>query len=219
MSKRLLTVVAVAALAAVGCKDDDPKKYAAKEDKALGKKEGIAKSVRHAAPVKDRKKISCTDLFDNAKLNELMGEELVIKERNEPNFTAACKWHKAGETPSQKEQEKIKKEKGMLGVLPGDELCRVRVNCWLPAQSDKVTRKLCKTRKESGNMRLGVFACVQVEQRGAYDGHIYRFVDADTKCALKVKGGPGVLDDEKQVEKCASVAMKLVTKDSIGKTK
>jgi hypothetical protein len=218
MSKRLLTIAAIIALAGA-CKDDDPKKYASKEDKKLSKKEGTAKSVRHAAPVKGRKKIACTDIFDAETLKEEMGEELVIKERNEPNFTAACKWHRAGETPSEAEQKKIIKTKGMLGVLPGDELCRIRINCWLPAQSDDVTKKLCKRRGETGHMRLGVYSCVQVEQSGAYDSHIYRFVDPDTKCALKVKGGPGVLDNEKQVEKCAQVAMKLLTKETLTKAK
>ncbi len=219
MSARLIcisTVLVFLASASACGKDEDPAKYSAKQSTEVDKKHGVAKTIRHAPPVTNRRKIACAHLLDNEALNTELGEKVTVHDINSKYETAKCAIRREGETPDEKTQEKIKKEKGFLGVLPGDVLCQYEINCWLPAQDEGKTKALCKQRKEDSNRELGLLACVQIEQKGAADGYIYRFVDPDTKCAMKVKGGPSVLTKE-QVQKCAMAAIKLVTADGIKK--
>ena len=57
---------------------------------------------------------------------------------------------------------------------------------------------------------MGSYACVQIVAQGADDVQVFRFFDDDTKCILRVGGGPSNVDNE-QIKTCAKVA-----RDTIG---
>jgi hypothetical protein len=113
--------------------------------------------------------------------------------------------------------EEQAKKTAKLGVQPGDELCSITVYCSIPADETKF-REQCKNDMEKGNMKsneaIGAFACIKVTPKGPDDAFTYKFIDADTRCVLSVRGGPSV-NDEAEVQKCARAALVLIDPASL----
>lgn len=249
---RLFSIaVLFVAVSAAGCNKEDPRKAneaeAKKADKKLGEENKDVKAQTTA--VKRGKVIACTDWITDPKafgagLKEagMGGRPDYIKKKKDDEtdwdtvlledsrrkhrksgLTSACNIRRPGKPPTMKEQEKMSKSSGLLGVLPGDTWCNIRAFCGVAEQ--KNYEKVCrdKARKATDtryfvNKEMGVTACVRATIMGKYDAFSYRFMDDDTKCFLEVRGGPSI-HDEAKVRACAKLAMKQFTKATLEKAK
>jgi hypothetical protein len=188
---------------------EEARKQAEAEQKAKGSTQ-IAQSIR--PPVPGHQKVPCDQLVDPAKYQAALNEKdaLTVKElKNEPEASASCALVRGGKRPTDTEQKAMIKEKGRLGVLPGDEICEVAAFCWTIEDQERFQRK-CKERKQKDDDSMGTYACVQVVATGEDDVNLYRFFDADTKCILQVRGGPSNVDNS-SILTCAKTA-----RDTIG---
>ena len=61
---------------------------------------------------------------------------------------------------------------------------------------------------------LGVRACVQTVQVGSDDVFSYKFLDSDTKCMFKVRGGPSMINND-LIATCAKTARDTIGKEQI----
>lgn len=171
-----------------------------------------AKVIR--PPVRGETKIACSQLIaDPAAYQTALGEKepLTVKDvtSSDGEATSSCSLLRGGKRPSEAEQKAILKREPRLGVLPGDELCNVTAMC-STVEDAEAFQKRCVARKDRSDDSMGQFACVQVVAQGVDDAYVFRFLDPDTKCVFKVRGGPSLADNE-LVKKCAVAA-----RDAIG---
>lgn len=191
---------------------EEAKKQAEAELKAKVDRGESAKKI--SPPVPGQTLIPCAQLIDVPKFQEATGElePLTVKDYGkgkEAEATATCGLIRGGKRPSEAEQQAKLKKEGRLGVLPGDELCKVSAYCWTIEDPERFRAK-CKTRKDADDESMGTYACKQLVMVGAFDVFVYRFFDEDTKCILEVSGGPSNTDGE-VTRKCA-----IAARDSIG---
>lgn len=190
---------------------EEAQKQAEAEQKAKERANEPAKVMR--PPVPGQGKIPCSQLIDlpayQTALNEK--EPLTVKDqtKGEPDAASSCALHRGGKRPGEAEQQALLKQAGRLGVLPGDELCHVTALCYTIETPERF-KKWCKDRKDRDDESMGSYACVQVVAQGADDVPLFRFYDEDTKCILRVGGGPSNVDGD-QIRACAKVA-----RDTIG---
>ncbi|MBP9089057.1 MAG: hypothetical protein KBG15_23250 [Kofleriaceae bacterium] len=210
-------VVAVAALSFTACKDR------AKEAQEAAMREAALEAKRKAAtievaekinpPVANHARVSCDKLIDAAKFTTALDEKLPLQvvdvSSGNAEATATCSLVRGGVPPTPAEQAALLKKNPRLGVLPGDEVCRVAAYCWT-LESEEHLRKRCGELKNQDDDTTGGYACVQISAVGADDIKSFRFVDADTKCRFDIKGGPSLIDND-LIAKCARIA-----RDSIG---
>lgn len=188
---------------------DEARKQAEAEQKAKEARGEAAKKI--SPPVRGQEKVACGRLIDPAAFQRMMEEPepLGVAEKSEAEAAASCSLLRGGKRPTEAEQQKLLKEVGRLGVLPGDELCNVSAFCWTIEDPERFKRK-CAERKDGDDESMGTYACRQLVQVGADDVYVYRFFDEDTKCILQVRGGPSNVDNE-SIRKCA-----IAARDSIG---
>ncbi|MBA2538997.1 MAG: hypothetical protein H0V17_05130 [Deltaproteobacteria bacterium] len=177
-------------------------------------------------PVTGDAKLDCTKVIDLAAFQAGMNEKepLTISDASntDKEATAICNLVRGGKKLSATEQAALSKKEGKLGVLPGDPLCQVMMRCSTIEAADKY-RKKCEDQANVDLKRatmpfagvrsdesMGNFACLQVVPTGAFDAHVFKFFDADTKCVFEVRGGPSNQDND-LVRNCAKTA-----RDSIG---
>jgi hypothetical protein len=167
---------------------------------------GPAQVIR--PPVPGQTKLKCSQVIDLAKFQEVLGEKepLTAKEKGDPDATSSCGLHRGGKRPGEVEQKAILKKEGRLGVLPGDELCHVSLFCSTIETLEKF-KKRCTDRNDES---MGTYACVQIVAQGADDVPVFKFFDEDTKCILRVGGGPSNVDGD-IIKNCAKAA-----RDTIG---
>lgn len=192
---------------------EEARKQAEAEQKAKGSAQ-VAQTIR--PPVPGHQKVPCDQLIDPAKYQAALNEKepLTVKElKNEPEASASCALVRGGKRPSEAEQKALIKEKGRLGVMPGDELCEVAAFCWTIEDQDRFKQK-CKERKQRDDDSMGSYACVQVVATGEDDVNLYRFFDTDTKCILQVRGGPSNVDNS-MILACAKTARDTIGPDQI----
>ncbi|MGN6105848.1 MAG: hypothetical protein ACTHU0_12145 [Kofleriaceae bacterium] len=187
---------------------EEVRKQAEAEQKAKEGRGEAAKVIR--PPVPGQAKIPCSQLIDPAPFQAALGEvePLTVKDvtAGDGDSTASCALIRGGKRPSEAEQRALLKKEARLGVLPGDETCNVSAYCYTIEDPERFKQK-CKDRN---NEEMGTFACVQVVAQGIDDVFVYRFLDEDTKCVLKVRGGPSQVNNE-LIRKCA-----ITARDTIG---
>lgn len=163
--------------------------------------------------------IACNDMLDATKMTELLGEKdpVTFKDVKEMGSTSVCSVRRGGEVMDAKAQAEIVKKTARLGVLAGDELCHVTIYCSIPA-NDENFQNDCKKNIEKGtrqaNEDIGAYACIKVTPKGPNDAFTYKFIDADTRCVMAVRGGPSV-NEEAEVQKCAKAVMETVGPEQI----
>jgi hypothetical protein len=223
--------VLLAALAAslIGCGNEkagieEAKLQAEAELKTKADKGEIPKTIK--PPVAGDAKLDCTKVIDLEKFQTAMSEKepLTVSDvsKTDKEAAAICNLVRGGKKLDAAAQAALTKKEGKLGVLPGDPLCQITMRCSTIESADKY-RKKCEEQAAADVKRasspfngvkadetMGSFACVQVVPTGAFDAHVFKFFDADTKCVFEVRGGPSMQDND-QVRNCAKTA-----RDTIG---
>jgi hypothetical protein len=200
-----------------GCGDPEAEGRAAAQQRAAieTKREmAIAAAKKVHPPVKGRQKLPCTQVINLEAFQTMLGETeaLTVNENTASDFeaTAVCGLIRGGIRPSQEEQAKIMKKQARLGTLPGDELCSVSVYCWTIEEGPKFLERCRAQGFREDSSLMGSPACIQVVAQGADDVWVFKFFDEDTKCLIKARGGPSMVDNE-VIAKCAMAA-----RDTIG---
>lgn len=187
------------------------RRQAAAEQKAKDTKAAPAK--RMATPVAGQTRLPCTQLIDAAAFQTALGEKepLTVKDvtRSEAEATSSCSLIRGGKRPNEAAQQALLKKDGKLGVMAGDELCNVTAICSTIEEPERF-KAACKARKEQDDDSLGSYACVRVVAVGADDVKVFQLLDEDTRCVLRVRGGPSNVDND-LIRSCAKAA-----RDSIG---
>lgn len=172
---------------------------------------------KQRAPVLGSRKIDCTQLIDMPAFREALGEKEPLSMRDvsksHAEANASCSLLRGGRTPTAKEQEAIIKRQGRLGVIPGDELCNISALCNTVEEEERF-KKRCAELKMTEDESMGSFACVKLVAHGSADVKSFRFLDAETKCVIEVRGGPSMTDND-FIAKCAKAARDLIGPDQI----
>jgi hypothetical protein len=209
-----MMALATAMVLATGCGKGDAGIEEAKRQAALqdqGKDKAAPPAKKMSTPVPGSAHVPCTTLIDQAAFNTALGEKepIVVKETTEADAAASCSIVRGGKRPTEAEQQALLKQSSRLGVLAGDELCNISAYCWTIEDADRFRAKCAETKGKDDDT-MGSFACVTITATGEDDVQSFRFFDADTKCILKVRGGPSMVDND-LIRKCAKVA-----RDAIG---
>lgn len=219
-SAEMRALVAVVLLVSGGCEaKEDAAAEVAREAEAAAKRRdatGLV-AVKQKAPMEEGKTIPCERLLDAAKFTEALGEPNVVAVRDNSkankDASAACSIVRGGAAPSRTEQEALLKKNPRLGVLGGDELCYVNAYCTTVEQPDRF-RKSCRNKGFADDESLGSFACKQVVAQGADDVSVFHFFDEDSKCVIRVGGGPSNVDND-LIMKCARTARDTISEAQI----
>jgi hypothetical protein len=159
----------------------------------------------------------CDQMIDTAKFTTALGEAATVELRDhgevDREATASCGLIKAGTPPDERAQAELMKKTGRLGVLPGDELCRVTAYCGT-TETEASFRERCDARGNRDDPAVGGVSCVKVVYQGADDVNVYDLLDEDTGCVLSVRGGPSVVDNA-LIAACANAARALIGPDQI----
>jgi hypothetical protein len=190
---------------------EEAQRQAEQEQKA--RQAATAPVKRIAPPVPGQAHIPCSQLLDAATFQTALGEKLplTVKDvtKSEPEAAASCSLIRGGKPLTAAEQKALLKKAGRLGVLPGDELCNVTAFCWTIEDPDRF-RASCKQSKDRDDESLGSYACVHIQPVGADDVKLFRLLDDDTRCILKIRGGPSNVNND-SIQACAKAA-----RDTIG---
>ena len=172
-----------------------------------------APARRMATPVPGQAHVPCAQLIDLAAFQTALGEKaaLGLKDvtKTDAEAAASCSLLRGGKRPTEAEQKAMLKKVSRLGVLPGDELCNVTAYCSTIEDVERF-KAHCKERKGKDDDSMGSYACVRIIEVGADDVKVFEFVDEDTRCRLKVAGGPSNVNNE-LIQSCAKAA-----RDTIG---
>ena len=223
---RVIIAIAVGGLLLGACKKEAGFEAAQKEAEREAKLRGTpTPATKMSTPVPGSTRVPCEQLIDAAAFQSALVEKdpLVIKDitkATDAEAASVCSLVRSG-TPLTKAQQdaKLKKE-GTLGVLPGDELCRVAIYCWTIEDADRF-RKKCGDNKalqeRNDDAALGTHACLRIVPTGEHDIELFRFFDTDTKCIFQVSSGASNTDNEK-TRACAKTARDTITPARIAVT-
>lgn len=195
---------------------------AAEEGRAEAKREAEAARKADQAKVKPADRIEvavpqgrhlpCSQLIDPPAYTAALGEiePLTVRDATGTmgDATASCSLVRGGKRPDPKEQEKIIKKQGRLGVIPGDEVCNVTLYCWVVDDEAKFKSRCVPAPNEprSGDdSSTGGFACKLTLPQGEFDIDSFKFYENDTRCLFQVRGGPSMTDNE-LIAACAKAA-------------
>lgn len=188
------------------------------EAKRLAKEESAAPKQR--APVANSRKLDCSQLIDMTSFREALGEKEPMAMRDVSKgvaeANASCSLLRGGRALSPKEQEALIKRTGKLGVIAGDELCNITVNCNTVEKEESFLAR-CKELKLAQDESAGFTACVKKVPHGPVDVMSFRFLDPETKCVIEVRGGPSMVDND-FIGKCAKAARDLIGPEQISET-
>jgi hypothetical protein len=201
-------------LAACGNSEREGAEAARQRAEAEAKaKAGPAPARRMATPVPGQAHVPCSQLIDPAVFQTALGEKqpLTVKDvtKSERDIAASCSLVRGGKRPTEAEQKALLKKDGKLGVLPGDELCNVTAFC-STIEDPEAFKAKCKRNKDQDDESLGSYACVHIVPVGADDVKVFWLLDADTRCVLRIRGGPSNTNND-MIQSCAKTA-----RDSIG---
>lgn len=190
--------------------DEQARRAAEEEEKA---KPAVKAAPKILPPVPGSARIPCTQLVDPAAFTTALGEkdpmELRDITQSDADAASVCSILRGGKRLTAKEQQKLaKKTNHKLGVLPGEEFCRITAYCWTIETLEGFQQR-CKERNHKDSTELGTYSCVQVIQQGAVDLNVHQFFDEDTKCLIKVGGGPSNEDNDK-IATCARTARDMI---------
>jgi len=164
-----------------------------------------------ATPVPIGQKIPCTKLFAPEKLSEALGRPLELVDESDKivDATSVCRFMTVGKPPSQSAQERMyQRNAGVMGVLPGDELCMFTAYCWAYTDVPEM-RKRCEEARDTPINDVGDIGCVRQVQAGERFRYVVSTLDPDTRCKFVVNAGPGVTDLP-TVKACAQAAVQLI---------
>ena len=191
------------------------RKRAAEEDQAKAATNKPAEKL--LPPVPGGQHVACETLLDVTAFGAALGEKEPLTLRDgtagDAEAVASCSLIRGGKTPSDAEQKAIIKRDGVLGVIAGDEVCNITAYCWTIEDETRFEAK-CKGQGLQADQSTGAFACMQTVATGEYDVQSFKFLDPDTKCILKVRGGPGMVDN-KLIATCAKTARDLIGPNNI----
>lgn len=230
--RMLLGMLAVCS-SLVACGKENAGAEAAREEAEAALKDKVSKGEVPKTlkpPVSGETKLDCAKVIDTAAFTTALGEKepltLADTTKTDKEAAAVCNLIRGGKKLTPAEQAALSKKEGKLGVLPGDQLCQVRLLCSTIEDADKY-RKKCEEQAASdakkgmapfagvrGDETMGNFACVQIVPTGAYDAQVFRFFDADTKCIFEVRGGPSNQDTD-LVRNCAKTARDTIGPDKL----
>jgi hypothetical protein len=203
--------IAILLLACFACnKTESGEEYARKQAAAADETrfKDAPKAVKVPTPVPGGTLIPCDKLIDAAAFGTAIGEKepVIVTDQTKSTKDAAavCSVLRGGKLLTKQEQEKLLETKNRLGVLPGDPVCVVSAFCW-SAENDAKFKETCPQKGGTMDTSLGFDACVNVFEVGVDNVNRYRFIDADTRCLLEVRGGPGMVDNE-VIASCARTA-------------
>jgi hypothetical protein len=189
---------------------EEAQREAARVQQEKEKSGGVAKVIR--PPVPGEAKIPCAQLLDPVALTSTLGEKepLTMKDvtKAETGSTSSCSLVRGGKRLSEAEQKAILKKEPRLGVIAGDEVCNITAFCSTIEEPERFKQK-CATRKDKADESMGNFACVQIVAQGIDDVWVFRFLDADTKCILQVRGGPSNVNTD-SIRACAKAARDMI---------
>ena len=208
--------IACAALALLACSNaEHAGAEEARRQAAVEQRSAVAQAPapkRLATPVPGEAKVPCAQLIDLAAFQTALGEKeaLEVKDatRQERDATAVCSIVRGGKRLSLAEQEARSKRASRLGVLPGDELCNVTAFCSTIEDPDRF-RAACRPSGGADDDATGGHACVTTHGVGADDVKVYRMLDDDTRCVLRVRGGPSNVDNA-MIQRCARTARETI---------
>lgn len=218
----LIATLATTAAAMSACKgnaEEEGMREAQREAEEEARKLAASASAapKQRAPVAGSRRIECTQLIDMPAFRETLGEKepLAMRDvgKSAVDANASCSLLRGGRTPTPKEQDAIIKRTGKLGVLPGDELCNITAFCNTIEDPERF-KKRCAELKMQDDESMGSFACVKINPQGAADVKSFRFLDAETKCVIEVRGGPSMSDND-FITKCAQAARDLIGPEQI----
>lgn len=223
---RVIIAIAFGGVLLGGCKKEAGFEAAQKEAEKEAKQRGTpTPATKMSTPVPGSALVPCEQLIDVPAFQSALAEKepLVIKDitkATDAEAAAVCSLVRSG-TPLTKAQQEAKlKKEGTLGVLPGDELCRVAIYCWTIEDPDRF-RKKCGENKmlqeRNDDSALGTQACLRIVPTGEHDIELFRFFDTDTKCIFQVSSGPSNTDNEK-TRACAKTARDTITPARIAVT-
>jgi hypothetical protein len=218
MSSRVAKLLAVLiACSGLACPNrEEAEEYARKQAEAA-RKPPTTKAVKVDTALPSGVHLACADLLPIEELTTQLGEKEPVSitdlTSGNPESTATCSIRRGGKPMDEKTQARVVEKGGRLGVMGGDELCNLTLYCSVPADEEGLKQR-CETEESLGNHTLGVFSCVKVTPKGEFDGYTYKLIDADSKCTILMRGGPGVVE-EPVVQACSRAAMKLITPASL----
>lgn len=191
---------------------EEAKRQAALDDQRKEKAAPAAKKI--SPPVPNSAHIPCEQLIDIPAFSKALAEvdpmTVTDASKTEPDAAASCSLVRGGKRPNEAEQKALIKNKGKLGVLPGDELCNITAFCWTIEDADRFRKKCTEVKGQQDDESMGSYSCMRIVPAGEADVQLFRFFDTDTKCILQVRGGPSMTDND-YIRTCAKAA-----RDSIG---
>jgi hypothetical protein len=188
---------------------EEAKREAEKELKEKAAHGEVAKKM--SPPVPGSAHVPCTQLIDPAAFTTALGEKEPITvtdaTKGDGEAAASCSLNRGGKRPNEAEQKALIKANGKLGVLPGDEICNVTAYCWTIEDPERFQKRCVANGKDitPDSDSIGTFSCRQTVAVGEADVSVFKFYDDDTKCILKVRGGPSMVDNE-LIKNCAKTA-------------
>jgi hypothetical protein len=190
---------------------EEARRQAEQEQKSSQTRGAPAK--RLATPVPGQARVPCAQLIDLTAFQTALGEKeaLALKDvtKTDADAAASCSLLRGGKRPGEAEQKAMLKRASRLGVMPGDELCNVTAYCWTIEDAERFKRR-CKQRKDQDDESIGSYACVHIVAVGADDVKVFELFDDDTRCILRVRGGPSNVNND-LIQSCAKAA-----RDTIG---
>jgi hypothetical protein len=215
MSRRVLIAISLFVL---GCKDEAGSAAELKERKANPKPVVQKENVKIvSSPVPPGIHLPCTQIVDPVAVSAAIGQPIEVKEDKlfDAEAVASCAIHTTGKPLTAAEQKKKFDTEGLkIGVMAGDELCRVTVYGWVPYPEVAAAKKACEERGEETNNELGDLTCIKEFEAGADYKHVYNVYDPDSKTRLQVNPGPSVVD-EAVVKGCAKAFATLIGPDQL----
>jgi hypothetical protein len=213
-------MLVIALAASLGCSSKEAGQVAAQKEaeaelaRKLANKQAAPKIK---PPVAGGRKVACDQLIDPTAFTQALMETspVVVKDNtaSDAEAVSVCSIVRGGEKLSQVAQQAMLKKNPRLGVLPGDEMCSVTAYC-STIEEEKRFFERCKELGFREDNSMGTVACVKTEAKGADDVLHFRFLDEDTRCVLKVRGGPSMSDND-AIRTCARAARDLIVPASI----
>jgi hypothetical protein len=194
------------------------KREAEEEAKKLAAEKPKEGTPQPHLPVPVDIQVPCAQLIDPAGFQAALGEKdpMTVTDLSSSNkdSTSSCSLVRGGKRPTAAEQANTLKKERRLGVLAGDVVCNITTFCSL-LENDAHFQERCKEMGGQDSDALGgTYACLHVVALGADDVDSFKFLDADTRCVIEVRGGPSMVDND-YITKCAKAARDLIGPDNI----
>jgi len=194
------------------CEEPSIEEYNRQQAERLEAKRPKGEAVKVDVALPGGGKIACDKIFSAEQMTQALGERepVTVKDKGDTEIdpTSVCSVRRGGKMMGSKQQEEQIKKTLTLGVLAGDELCYIAAYCSIPADEDSLKNQ-CRSDQMKSNDAIGVYSCIKITPKGPHDAYTYQFIDPDSHCVMKVRGGPSV-NEEEMVQKCAKAALDLM---------